>query len=158
MKKQILYLVLFLINSITALKAYRSIEVVNDTLVKTRQHGLHYLKQNQTAAFTHSVTFCLRFNYQRFAKGDKAAIWSIREPGSWVHFMFISAQYPATWLYFGNNHRPNAHSNWVLQDPVTNDFNIWRMNTWHSLCIAYNKKTSHLAVVKVSSTFYLPLH
>ena len=148
MKTQILYLVLFLINSITALKAYRSIEVVNDTLVKTRQHGLHYLKQNQTATFTNSVTFCLRFNYKRFGIWNEAVIWKIKEPG----LLILSARYPATWLHFGNNHRPNAHSNWVLQDPNTNDFNMWRMNTWHSLCIAYNKKTSHIAVVKVSST------
>ena len=158
MKTQILYLVLYLINSITALKAYRSIRVVNDTLVKTRQHGLHYLKQNQTATFTNSVTFCLRFNYQRFGDWHKARIWTIKEPGSWVYFLVLNAQYPATWLLFGNNHRSNAHSNWVLKDPITNDFNMWRMNTWHSLCIAYNKKTSHIAVVKVSSISYLPFH
>ena len=156
MRTQILFLILFLINSTISLKAYRSIAVVNDTLVKTRQHGLHYLKQNQTATFTHSVTFCLRFNYQRL--GVDARIWEIREPGSWVRFLFLSAEYPATWLIFGNNHRQNAHSNWLLHDPITNDFNIWRMNTWHSLCIAYNKKTSHIAVVKVSSISYLPFH
>ena len=152
MKALILHnLVLFLINTSTlSLKVYRSIEVVNDNSIKTRQHGLYYLKQNQTATFTNSVTFCSRFNYQRFAKGAEARIWEIKEPGSWVHFMFISAQYPATWFFFGNNHIPNADSNWVLKDPITNDFNIWRMNTWHSVCMAYNKENSHIAMIKVS--------
>ena len=152
MKALILHtLVLLLINASTlSLKVYRSIEVIDDNFIKTRQHGLHYLKENQTATFTNSVTFCLRFKYQQFAKGAEARIWEIKEPGSWVHFMFISAQYPATWFFFGNNHRPNADSNWVLKDPITNDFNIWRMNTWHSVCMAYNKEKSHIAMIKVS--------
>ena len=156
MKAQILNLVLFLINSTLSVKVYRSIDVVNDNFVKTRQHGLHYLKQNQTATFTNSITFCLRFNYQQFGKGAETRIWEIKEPGSWVHFMFISAQYPATWFFFGNNFGQNAESNWVLKDPLTNDFNIWRMNTWHSVCIAYNKENSHIAFIKVSCCFSIP--
>ena len=111
--------------------------------------GLHFLKQNQSAAvsFTNSLTYCLRFKYQKL--GEQSYIWYIGAPGSWVYLMKLSAAYPATWFHFGANYRENGYSNWILKDPIKNQFDIWYTNKWQHVCIAYDKVNNLLAMTKV---------
>ena len=50
----------------------------------------------------------------------------------------------------GDGDGTGYYSSWALQDPKTKNYNIWYTNRWHHVCIAYDAKRSHIAVIKVS--------
>ena len=153
--KLLVYIVaiLNLKNSSSALKVYHSLLPVDSD---SGLAGLHYLKQNQSVSFTNSLTYCLRFKYQKL--GDQSFIWFIGEPGSWVNSMILRAQYPATWFLFGPTYQHFGHSNWIVKDPITNEFDIWRTNNWHHLCISYDKVNNLLSMTKVNKNSKYLIH
>ena len=124
---------------------------IYDTLLPNEtfwgQSGLHYLKENQSVQFSGSLTFCVRFRYTRFL--ITSALWDIKEPGSWVNFFKLIAEYPRTFMMFGNNWS-EAHKWFIIKDPILEEFNVWHMNMWQHLCFAYHKTLSHVSLVKVS--------
>ena len=133
-----------------SLKVYHSLLPVDSD---SGLAGLHYLKQNQSVSFTNSLTYCLRFKYQKL--GEQAFIWYIGAPGSWVYLMKLSAAYPATWFHFGPTYQDMGYSNWILKDPIKNQFDIWYTNKWQHLCIAYDNVNNSLTITKVNkNTFF----
>ena len=69
--------------------------------------------------------------------------------------MTMDASYPSTWFHFGNQNRENARSNWIMKDLFRNSFLQWYVDKWHHLCISYDKKNNHIAVVKVLLYFFI---
>ena len=63
--------------------------------------------------------------------------------------MNAPADYPATWFGFGNNYISDASASWILKNPFTKEFNIFYMNKWHHLCLAYEKNTNKISMIKV---------
>ena len=82
-------LLLILINYSLSLKIYQSSLPIES---KNGLAGLHYLKSNLSDStpkeFTNSVSFCLRFHYQKL--GPTARIFSIG-PGS--NFMYLAGRH-----------------------------------------------------------------
>ena len=137
-------LILLFISSCFSLKLYKSnLPFLNES----ENSGLHYTNEHEGFTFSNSITFCLRFKYQRLFKDPKILL--IQEPHANNNFLMLNAQYPHTWFHFGNVYYESARSNWILKDPVKNNFNIWYANKWQHLCISYSKLTSYISVVKV---------
>ena len=82
-------LILILINHCLSLKVYQSSLPIES---KDGLAGLHYLKSNLSdytlKEFTNSLSFCLRFHYQKL--GATARLLSIG-PGS--NFMYLSGRH-----------------------------------------------------------------
>ena len=92
----------------------------------------------------------LIFKFQKLGWNTK--LWDIKEPGSWVTFLWLSPNYPVTFLFFGNTWKNPGHSNWILKDPKKNQFHIWYLNKWHHLCLSYESETNFISMVKVSKS------
>ena len=123
---------------------------VYDTLLPNEtfwgQSGLHYLKEDQSVQFSGSLTFCVRFRYQRFV--FESFLWNVKVPGSWVQFISLRLEYPRTFFLFGNVWS-EAHKWFIIKDPILDEFNVWTMSRWTHLCFAFNKTRSHVSLVKV---------
>ena len=113
-----------------AIKVYKSSLTLAD---RTKPIGLHYTKtrSQQNFRFTHSVTFCARFNYQRLGKFEdqSARIFDIKGPtyDAALSFLWLNARYPETWFGFGNYGRANSYSNWILFEPLTREFRYFSL-------------------------------
>ena len=52
------------------------------------------------------------------------------------------ANYRQTFFFFGS-------MNWIIKDVELNSFLVWSTNRWHSICVAFDRTTSHITFVKV---------
>ena len=139
--------IIILITSSCALKIYHS------TLPISRNSGLSGLKYKNEPKkdinFNDGLTACARFNYKKL--GRKAWLFDFgTNGGDDREFLWFRIAYPATWFGLGNKKGGKGYvSSWVLQDPKTENYNIWYANKWHHVCIAFDAKRSHIAVIKV---------
>ena len=138
---------LLLVTSSWALKIYHS------TLSVSSNSGLSGLKyinaQNVDIDFNEGITICARFNYKKL--GEKAWLFDLDRKGKGKPFLWFRIMYPNTWFGFGRYDKGRGYySSWVLKDPKTQNYNIWFANRWHHVCIAFDAKRSHIAVIKVS--------
>ena len=136
-------LILLLIESCFALKVYDS-NFPNETFWGIS--GLHFLKEDLSVELSGSLTFCVRFRFERF--DWNSVLWDIRKPNDWVKFFQLRTEYRKTLAYFGNFWGP-AQSICTIKDLKTEEFNIWRPTRWHHVCYAYDKYVSHIALIKV---------
>ena len=154
------------------IKVYKSTLTLAD---RTKPIGLHYTKtrSQQNFRFTHSVTFCARFNYQRLGKEEdqSSRIFDIKGPtyDAALSFLWLNARYPETWFGFGNYGRANSYSNWILFEPLTREFryffefslifrefvqviislhSLWKTSKWTHVCLSFDKDKSHIALAK----------
>ena len=67
-----------------------------------------------------------------------------------MDLFWFEAWYPQTFFAFGNPQVKGSYGAWLLQDPITGHYNIWRPNKWTHVCFSYEKKTSFIRMVKVS--------
>ena len=58
------------------------------------------------------------------------------------------ANYRQTFFFFGS-------MNWIIKDIELNSFLVWSTNRWHSICVAFDRTTSHITFVKVKIYFLL---
>lgn len=111
--------------------------------------GLQFIpKESQVQSKNNSFTICGRINYHRLLNRPK--IFEIENPNAESQsFLEIGAGYPNTWWRLGNYEKGNeSFSNWIIKDPVSNDFSVWSTNLWHHLCIGYLKDESRVILVK----------
>ena len=142
--------IMLLVTSSCALKIYHS------TLPISSNSGVSGLKykneQNKDFDFDEGLTVCARFNYKKL--GGKAWLFDFdKQEGIGKSFLWFRIMYPATWFGFGNYGGGKRYSSWALKDPRNNNYNIWYANRWHHVCIAFDKRRSHIAVIKVSKLF-----
>ena len=72
---------------------------------------------------SNSLTFCVRLNYKRL--GEKSYVFfveSAQEGGE--PFLWVKANYPNSWFGFGNFETSMAYSNWILNDPINEEFRL----------------------------------
>ena len=135
-------------SNIIALKIYQSNISYQDENVVS---GLYYKKEiEQNVIFSQSLTTCVRFNFKRLR--DSSRIIVIRNSNSQIYpdFLRMYARYPQTWINFGNHeHGIGSKASWILRDPATNSYLIWRTNKWHHICFSYSKSNSFVSFVKV---------
>ena len=143
--------ILIFITTTSALKIYRSSLPISNT---SGLSGLKYKNEpNKNIDFNDGLTACARFNYKKL--GKKSRLFDFGKEGGYTKdFLWFRIGYPATWFGFGNKKEGKGYvSSWVLQDPKTESYNIWYANRWHHVCIAFDAKRSHLAVIKVCILF-----
>ena len=138
--------IMMLIMSSSSLKIYRS------TLPISSNSGVSGLKykneQNKNINFNEGFTICARFNYKKL--GHKSWLFDFDQKGKSKSFLYLRIEYPATWFGLGNFGGGKRYASWLLKDPKTKNFNIWYANRWHHVCIAFDAKSSHIALIKVS--------
>ena len=147
MDSKIKICILLLITSTSSLKVFHS------TLPMSRNTGVSGLKyineNNNDINFDSGLTVCARFNYKKL--GGNAWLFDFDKSNDSKSFLWFRIMYPATWFGFGRfGDGTGYYSSWALQDPKTKNYNIWYTNRWHHVCIAYDAKKSHIAVIKVS--------
>ena len=146
----LLIILLLLFRICFSLKVYHSQLPIES---KSGLSGLKYLKEQQNSIiFSNSFTICSRFNFKKL--GNTARLFEIQPSNnSEANFLWLSISYPWTWFGFGNSDKKlngkGFYSSWLLQDPITKDFNIWYTNKWHHVCIAYDSEKSHITFIKV---------
>ncbi len=127
------------------LKVYQSTEPIE---TPSPLAGLH-LDTNQTSVqITKGLTFCVRFNYKILS--DASQLFRI-ENSQWG-LLWFKVGYQASFFGLGTGLGPDTRSNWIIKDLQKDRFRIWAANSWHHVCIAYDKKTSRIALVKVCSS------
>ena len=139
--------IMIFITTSSALKIYRSSLPISNT---SGLSGLKYKNEpNKNIDFKDGFTACARFNYKKL--GGKAWLFDFgTNGGDDREFLWFRIAYPATWFGLGNKKGGKGYvSSWVLQDPKTENYNIWYANKWHHVCIAFDAKRSHIAVIKV---------
>ena len=56
--------------------------------------------------------------------------------------------YPNSWWGLGNYDVGNdSYASWLLKNPITGEFSIFKTNTWYHLCLAYEKGPSRISLV-----------
>ena len=78
--------------------------------------------------FERGISICVRFNYQKLTSES----WVFVRP----HLTRLFAGYAESFLFFGGK-------NWIVKE-------VWVPNTWHHICLSYDRETSHLSLIKVS--------
>ena len=132
---QILFIFLLIILDFSqALVTYQSIIPLNAT---TPFSGLKLDKESikNDTNFSDGITICIRFNYRQL--NINLIIFFNQYSGTKTR-----AGYQRTFLDFGG-------MNWMIKDLKRDSFHIWSTNRWHSLCVSFDKATSHIAYVKV---------
>ena len=104
--------------------------------------GIRLLKESikKDTNFTNGISICVRFNYRQLGSGT--FIFAQHKPGT---DLFVQAQsgYYESFFFFGK-------MNWILKDMKTGSFLVWSTNRWHSICVTFDRNTSHITLVKVS--------
>ena len=88
--------------------------------------------------FENGITICLRFNFMTLIG---SIVFKHDRPGSPSMFEG-QANYRQTFFFFGS-------MNWIIKDVELNSFLVWSTNRWHSICVAFDRTTSHITFVKV---------
>ena len=140
---------LILIFNAIALKIYESNVAREGENVIT---SLHYKRQqNESPILTNSLTTCIRFNLKRLGNSnnpghrDNPAPLIIIPSREKPLFLGIVAGYPSSWYAFEKTWK-------ILLDPVSDSFLIWKLYTWHHICLSYSEKNSQIRFVKVNIT------
>ena len=143
------FLILTFVGLTYALKVHQS----TTTLPNEKVSGLYLQNELEQVTYSNSLTACVRFNYNSFAKpgsGRYANIFQVPNLHSTKSFFFASAGYLGTWLYFGLYDK-NAYSNWVVREQYDLEYKtIWIINTWHHVCFAFDHQKSSVVLVKVN--------
>ena len=132
---QILFIFLLIILHISqALVTYQSTIPLNAT---SPFSGLKLDKESikKDTNFSNGITICIRFNYRQL--NINLIIFFNQQSGTKTR-----AGYQRTFFDFGG-------MNWMIKDLKRDSFHIWSTNRWHSLCVSFDKATSHIAYVKV---------
>ena len=146
MQMAIIILCNLIMNS-SSLKIFESTVGLEDKIAIS---GLQYKKKsNEKVELTHSLTGCVRINFQRLDGLDVDGSSRILIIGNSNYpsrdFLRMYAKYPITWFGYGNHELGKGFKgSWPLKDPVKNNFLIWRTNVWHHICTAYTKTSSHM--------------
>lgn len=125
----------------TAFRSTLPIEKVNGI------SGLYLLRAPKfSGIFSNSLTFCMRFKLSRL----KVRILELSgESGSHeLLWLWITAKDS----YFALDANTGG---WLLKDPVSGEFNIWRSGVWHHFCISYDSKSLLLSFIKVKNALQL---
>ena len=139
--------IMMLIMSSSSLKIYRSTLPISSN---SGVSGLKYInEQNKNINFNEGFTVCARFNYKKLSW--KSWLFDFDQKGKTKSFLWFKISYPNTWFGLGNfGGGGKKYGSWLLKDPETKNFNIWYANRWHHVCIAFEAKSSHIALIKVS--------
>ena len=141
---QLLVLLIHLkLQNVQALVTYQSTLRINHPINETFS-GLQLVEESikNHTKFEDGITICLRFNFRKLG----AIVFKHFSRASNPIMMEAQAIYKQTFLFFGN-------MNWIVKDMKSNSFIIWSTNRWHSICVSFDKKTSHIVFVKVSKCF-----
>ncbi len=130
------------VDSAETLKVYRSSEPIESLRPLA---GLQLDTSKTSVTITKGLTLCVRLNYRLLAENSKLFIIESPEWG----LMWFKVNYRASFFGFGTGTGVNTKSNWIIKDLEKNRFMIWMANNWHHVCIAYDKQSSHIALVKV---------
>ena len=105
--------------------------------------GIRLLKESirKDTNFTNGISICVRFNYRQLGGGT--FIFAHHKPGE-DQFVMAQAGYDETFFFFGK-------MNWILKDMKTDSFLVWSTNRWHSICVCFDRNTSHITLVKVGT-------
>ena len=147
MKTFIEFLLIFIVSRGIALKVYNSNNV---DLHKNIVSGLHY-KNNieENIVFTNSLTVCIRLKINGLIKGYASTKLLVIKNTKY-DFFHLYARYPETWFGFGNSNLGRGFKSWwILNDPLTNSYLLWRLNKWHHICFSYSKQDSRVGFVMV---------
>ncbi|CAM6054349.1 unnamed protein product [Sphagnum tenellum] len=68
-------------------------------------------------------------------------------PNRW-QLLWFGTGYPFSFFGFGYPQKHGSYKSWLLKDPDTGDFEVWASNRWSHICLAYNKATGLVRVVK----------
>ena len=107
--------------------------------------GLKLLKESvkKDTNFIDGITICIRFNYRQLEGRDKTNSNFIFSHG---HFVQAHARYQQTFFFFGS-------MNWLVKDVKKDSFLLWSTTRWHSLCISFDRATSHITFIKVNCKY-----
>ena len=140
---------LILLSNVIALKMFSSKDNDDEENVIS---GLRFKsKQDEKRpVLSNSLTVCIRFKIKRLGTWRNLA--SIFQIGNEKFFFFwFLAQYPESWMGLGNsNHEKESVMGRILYDPKRKDYPMWKLYTWHHICMSYSKESSHISFVKVS--------
>ena len=102
--------------------------------------GLKLIKESikKDTNFENGITICLRFNFMTLIG---SIVFKHDRPGSPSMFEG-QANYRQTFFFFGT-------MNWIIKDVKLDTFLVWSTNRWHSICVAFDRTTSHITFVKV---------
>ena len=143
---------LMLLSNVIALKMFSSKENDDEENVIS---GLRYKsKQDEKRpVLSNSLTVCIRFNIKRLGSWrNLAPIFQIGNEK--FSFFTLVAQYPESWIGLGNsNHGKESVFGRILYDPKRKGYPMWKLYTWHHICMSYSKKNSHISFVKVSKKY-----
>lgn len=142
-----LYYYIILLPITLALKVYQSnLSIINDKDTS----GLHFQPQEYKSFHTkHSFSGCIRFNYKRLYKtvvlliSDANCSICTSDPSH--PFFNLVAEYPNHLSFWGIGRYDLPGEPWASY--LTNT--PWITGIWNHLCMAYNKVSSHISVVKV---------
>ena len=148
---------IFVVNLVSmtqTLSVFKS--VLNMEKAKKVPSGLHYSNPSNKVLETHDFSACIRFNYKRLGiTSADARIITIPNPkivDLSRLFLKTYARYDATWFDFGNYEKVNGFSSFVIKNVYRDDFQIWSIDRWHHMCLAFDKKTFKVILVKVRKT------
>ena len=138
------FLYLILLSTFESIKAeivYRSILKPTNTANDNLEIGLVLKKESVNLDLPNGFTFCEKFNYR--VLGRYSVLVSIGcENGVHVDCIWTFVGYKLTFVGLGN-------FNWILKDPINDDFLPWTTNRWHQVCLSFDNKDSKLTFVKV---------
>ena len=134
-----------------ALVTYQSTLPLNATKPDA---GLKLIKESikKDTNFEKGITICLRFNFLALLGWESVIFMHDTGLGiDWQSFKVQSmfqawADYKHTFFHFGN-------MNWIVKDVESNIFLLWSTNRWHSICVAFDRTSSHITYVKVIKIF-----
>jgi len=106
------------------------------------------------------ITLCLRFNYQILeAHEGRSRLVTIADPyvseeatltgEDYFQLTDLSARYPMSFFAWGFPRKRGSYKSFFLHDVENGNWEIWATNRWIHLCLAYEKKTGFLKIIKV---------
>ena len=92
--------------------------------------------------FEKGISVCGRFIFERFRPPQilfkaQPVKWADRENQNW--FLAIWNGHSGTFMEFGNFNR-------LMKEGE--NYDIWSPNTWHSLCLSFDRLSSNISIVK----------
>ena len=149
-----------LVSIIQTLSVFKSI--LNIENAKTIPSGLHYRNPSKEVVEQHDFSACIRFRFKRLGiTSADARILTIPNPKIIDNsrlFLKTYVRYGATWFDFGNYEKVNGFSSFVIGDVYKDDFQIWSIDRWHHVCLAFDKNNFKVIFVKVRKTKFLVMN
>lgn len=142
-------LFLLLLKYSEGLKMYQS----TISIPMEKVSGLHFIASNISKLHGHSLSACVRFNYQRFKSYTGATILHVGDLSMKRPFINLPAGYPWTFPDLGEYLKDKGYDNWILRE-LPDNYVVWKTNTWHHICLSYSDLNSTIIVVKVSIKYF----